>query len=135
VFYLYLYLWFWSQIYRQFPRNPGFPLNFPYFLHYLTPDVDDDIFREYQLTISQVLDDEQSEEITPRINENLDDTLNAEKDLELDNELKDKSIYETPNASVTSDTFVTTCNNIRVFTHNIVCYLTNFQRHFLLSLQ
>jgi hypothetical protein len=32
-----------------------------------TPDVDDDIFREYQLTISQVLDDEQSEEITPRI--------------------------------------------------------------------
>lgn len=71
-----------------------------------TPDVDDDIFREYQLTISQVLDDEQSEEMTPRINENLDDTLNAEKDLELDNELKDKSIYETPNASVASDTFV-----------------------------
>jgi hypothetical protein len=79
-----------------------------------TPDVDDDIFREYQLTISQVLDDEQSEEITPRINENLDDTLNAEKDLELDNELKDKSIYETPNASVTSDTFVSATDLINL---------------------
>jgi hypothetical protein len=68
----------------------------------------------YQLTISQVLDDEQSEEITPRINENLDDTLNAEKDLELDNELKDKSIYETPNASVTSDTFVSATDLINL---------------------
>ncbi|XP_071134394.1 F-actin-monooxygenase MICAL3-like isoform X3 [Mytilus edulis] len=83
-------------------------------------DLDDDIFRQYQVTISQKLDDddeeEYSEEVTPCVLDNLDDTLNAEKEIEMDNEPKDvdKSIYETPNASVTSDTFVSAGNSINM---------------------
>ncbi|XP_052087174.1 protein-methionine sulfoxide oxidase mical3b-like isoform X3 [Mytilus californianus] len=82
-------------------------------------DLDDDIFRQYQVTISQKLDDddeEYSEEVTPCVIDNLDDTLNAEKEIEMDNEQKevDKSIYETPNASVTSDTFVSAGNSINM---------------------
>ncbi|CAC5395899.1 MICAL [Mytilus coruscus] len=83
-------------------------------------DLDDDIFRQYQVTISQKLDDddeeEYSEEVTPCVIDNLDDTLNAEKEIEMDNESKevDKSIYETPNARVTSDTFVSAGNSINM---------------------
>lgn len=77
-----------------------------------TPDVDydDDIFKEYQLTLSHALDEEYSDETTPRVNENLDDTLHAAREIENEEDMEvkenDKSVYETPNASLTSDTFI-----------------------------
>ncbi|XP_033740266.1 protein-methionine sulfoxide oxidase mical3b-like isoform X3 [Pecten maximus] len=64
---------------------------------------DEDLLRDYQLTLSQVLGEEYTDSTTPRNNvdeDNLDETLNAEQD-EFENSFvdKDKSFYATPNAS------------------------------------
>lgn len=62
---------------------------------------DEDLLRDYQLTLSQVLGEDYSDNTTPRNNDdNLDDTLHAEQE-EFENSFvdKDNSFYATPNAS------------------------------------
>ncbi|OWF44716.1 protein-methionine sulfoxide oxidase mical3b-like isoform X4 [Mizuhopecten yessoensis] len=64
---------------------------------------DEDLLRDYQLTLSQALGEDYSDSTTPRDNgnqDNLDETLQAEQE-ELDSSIvdKEKSFYATPNAS------------------------------------